>query len=164
VRILLACLAALLAGCASHATVEHAKFGGTTGAVVDLSMPSLEGGDMSFAQFRGKIAVVHFIDVGSLAAQLDLEDERKLRGDPGVALVEVALDVSGYKLVQPWANGAGVDWPVMLATDELRAGSTPFGAVNYTPTTVILDKDGRIAWAHVGAMPRGLLARVVKSL
>jgi hypothetical protein len=155
-------VALLLVAC-PHATVDRVAITATPGALVDLTLPSLEGGEMAFAQFRGKIVVVHFIVASSLAAQMDLEQERKVRG-PGVELVEIALDVAGYELVGPWARGAGVDWPVLLASDEIRAGTSVFGDVHYTPTTMVLDREGRIVWGHVGGLPRGALAQVIKSL
>lgn len=137
------------------------------GEVVDLVLPLLDGGEVAFPAMRGKVVVVHFFATWSVASDSDLTELRAVReavGD-GVALVSIALDKDGYKLVAPWRDAEGVDWLVALTTPEIVSGQSVFGDVMAAvPATVLLDADGAVAWAHRGPLPPGELTRRVTAL
>jgi peroxiredoxin len=135
------------------------------GREVDLTLPSLDGDEVNLAQLRGKPVVVHFSTTGSLAAQVDIEELRRVRTDRrGLQVVEVALDPTQPRLIRAWADASRIDWLVLLAAPGVVSGATAFGPVQITPTTFLLDAQGRIVWGHEGGLPRGALARVLAEL
>lgn len=135
------------------------------GRQVALVLPSVDGDDIDLGSYRGRPMVVHFSTTGSLEAQLDVEQLRKVRaGRRDLALVEVALDPTKPKLIRIWADASGIDWPVLLPTPGLIGGDSPFGPIRVTPTTYVVDRAGRIIWGREGGLPRGALAGVVDGL
>jgi hypothetical protein len=136
------------------------------GRVVDLSLPSLDGDAVELASLRGRPTVVHFSTTGSLAAQLDIDELRRARAARPRAfeVVEVALDPTQPRLIRAWADASGIDWLVLLAVPGLVAGGTAFGPLQVTPTTFLLDADGRVVWGHEGGLPRGALVKVIGEL
>src|SRR5262249_59486891 len=62
------------------------------GRHVDLTLPSLDGDEVNFACFRGRPVVVHFSTTGSLLAQVDLEELRRVSAARrSLQVVEVTL-------------------------------------------------------------------------
>jgi hypothetical protein len=146
-------------------TPEPRPTAGIIGRQVELTLPSLDGDAVSFASLRGKPAVVHFSTTGSLEAQVDVDELRRLRGARrDVQVVEVALDPTQPRLIRAWADASAIDWTVLLATPGLVAGGSAFGPIRVTPTTFLLDADGRIVWGREGYLPRGALAKVLAEL
>ena len=65
--------------------------------------------------------------------------------------VMVALqEAKDRELVEVFAQGLTVTFPVALADQEVIQGGGPFGALRAVPTTVILDRAARMVWRHVG--------------
>jgi len=134
---------------------------------VSLALPSLDGGELELASFRGRVLVVHFFTTWSLAAQVDLSELKSVRKNqaPGtLEVVGVGLDPDGPKLLRPWRKAMEVDFPVVLASEELTKGETVFRRIQVVPTTIVVDGAGRIAWRHEGGLEAGQLARVVHNV
>ena len=135
------------------------------GREVSLTLPSLDGDDFDLASLRGKPVVVHFSTTGSLAAQADVEELRRVRSARrDLQVVEVALDPTEPRLIRAWADASAIDWLVLLPTPGLVGGASAFGPIHVTPTTFLLDRDARIVWGREGGLPRGALARVLGEL
>jgi hypothetical protein len=153
---LLICL--LLAACGARTTPPPYRAGET----VYLTLPALDGGEVSFESWRGRPVLVHFMTTWSLAAQVDLEELRAAqKAVPDLVLVEISLD-ENYRLIDAWRAGAGVDWTILLPIPALLEGGTPLGKPTTVPTTVLVGRDGTVRWGHIGGLPAGTLARVVK--
>jgi AhpC/TSA family protein len=162
----LAIIVACLTGAAScgHAAAPGPALPGTLGTQVELFLPTADGGGVRFADLRGRPVIVHFVTTWSMAAQVDLDELRRVRTSyPQVVLLEVALDPQ-RRVVVPWVRAAGIDWAVALPVPELTAGETAFGLVKVVPTTFVVDARGRIAWRRVEGLRRGELEAVLHSL
>ncbi len=132
---------------------------------VSIALDDVDGGRVSFADFRGKIVVVHFFATWSLAAFADVEEIRALRREfPHTEVVGVGLDPNGAVLLAPWRETSAVDWWVVTPDAATSAGDTPFGKVVVVPTTFLLDGGGRIIWHKVGQLAPGELAGKVRDL
>lgn len=53
-------------------------------------------------------------------------------------------------LVEAYCKTLGVEFPVALGEPAMTTASGPFGEIPAVPTTVILDREGRIVWKHTG--------------
>jgi peroxiredoxin len=164
--ILIQLLAVTVVACASRPVVVEERRGPSViGRQVDLRLPSLDGDEVDLAQLRGKPLVVHFSTTGSLNSQIDVEELRRVRAARrGLQVVEIALDPTPPRLIRAWADASKIDWLVLLAAPGLVSGATAFGPLQVTPTTFLLDAQGKIVWGHEGGLPRGALAKVLGEL
>jgi hypothetical protein len=116
-----------------------------TGPVLDLTLPAVDGGDISLAAHRGKIVVLHIFTTWSLAAQAEVDALSAADKADDVVVIGVALDPEGRMLVAPWRNGADVHYLIALADEPTRAGASPLGPLPAVPITIVVDKTGRLA-------------------
>ncbi|HVK72018.1 MAG TPA: TlpA disulfide reductase family protein [Kofleriaceae bacterium] len=117
---------------------------GATGAPIAMVLPALDGGSLDLASLRGQIVVLHVFTTWSLAAQAEVDALRAADQRPDVTVVGVALDPEGHLLVAPWRNASEVRYLIGLADDAVRAGKSPLGPLPSVPTTIVLDRAGRI--------------------
>lgn len=155
-----ATLALALAACGgggSHEVVHG-------GALVTLTLPSADGGEVDFSRLRGRLVVVHVFATWSLAAQADVEQLDDVFAGNAVAVVGVAVDLMPATVVPPWQRGSGARYPIALADDAVRGGGSVLGAVDRVPMTIILDRAGAIVRRHVGPLAAGELAKWLRDL
>ncbi len=160
-----ALLAVVVVGVAACGAAQRPAADPTLGTSVDLVLPSVDGGEVDLARYRGRPLVIHLASTSSLDVQSDIEELRRAREHRrDVALVEIVFDQGATRLAAPWANASGIDWSVLLPTAEVRSGASPLGPIRVVPTTFLVDAGGRIAGRWEGALPRGRLAAALESI
>ena len=158
-RLLAAALAAGLAAGACHGPAPVAP----RSAPIALTVPALDGGELELSRLRGKVVVLHVFTTWSLAAQVDVEQLQAADQADDVEVVGLALDADGRPLVAPWRAAGQVRYLLVLATDEIRAGTSALGPLPEVPTTLVLDREGRITARVERQLQPGELARLVAS-
>ena len=61
------------------------------------------------------------------------------------------MDEDGWTSAKPFINEKHVNYPVMIGTNDI-AGA--YGGLEAIPTTLIIDRSGRIAARHLGLCRR----------
>ncbi len=112
-------------------------------SAIELTLPALDGGEVSLASHRGKVVVLHVFTTWSLDALADNDALAAADADPDVVVIGIALDQEGHALVSPWRSGAGVRYLVALADDTVRTGASPLGPLPAVPVTLVIDRRGR---------------------
>jgi peroxiredoxin len=116
----------------------------------DFSVPTLEGGRLGLADFRGRVVLLNFWAtwcppcVTELPAMERLHQRHLARG---FTVLAVSLDTLGAPAVAAFVRERGLTFPVGLdpASDVARA----YG-VRALPTTALLDRQGRALGVAVG--------------
>lgn len=150
------------AGCGSRAaSPAEAPPGASTVALrppVDFEFDSLDDCPVSAQSMRGKPAVIALVTTGSLPAQaqVDFLVAMAKRDADSVNYAVVALEPrENRELVEMYRKSLSVTFPIAMADPKALAGASLFGDASTVPVTVVLDRDGRVAWRAEG--------RVVKS-
>jgi thiol-disulfide isomerase/thioredoxin len=106
------------------------------------------GGELDLAASRGDVVVLNFwaswcppcrAEAPVLARAHD-----RLQREGGARLVGLAMDARSI----PFANRLGMTYPQALATQEIAQSYR----VEMLPTTVVIDRAGRVAWSYVGEL------------
>lgn len=106
------------------------------------------GGELDLAASRGDVVVLNFwaswcppcrAEAPVLARAHD-----RLQREGGARLVGLAMDARSL----PFANRLGMTYPQALATQEIAQSYR----VEMLPTTVVIDRAGRVAWSYVGEL------------
>ena len=148
----LASLALALAacGCAHTRSLSDAL------AEIDTSqfaLPTDRGDTYALAEHRGKVVVLEFFTTWCVPCLAEVNQLEKLKQRfPGLEVAGVALDLDAARTLPSFRLATGVDFPLLLADEDTRNGSGPFGRVPQLPTTAIVDSRGVVCSAFTGLL------------
>ena len=129
----------------------------------DFTRVGSSGKLVTLSSFRGKVVLLNFWATwcGPCAVEMPwfAEFQRTYQSE-GFAVVGVSLDEDGWKSVRPFLEQRNVDYAVVVGDDEL-AGL--YGNVNALPTTLIIDRFGRIASTHIGLVEKSEYEKAIQA-
>lgn len=149
-------LAALLALAACGTGEEGGAGGGARPEpepAPGFSLPDLAGETVSLESLRGRPVLIDFWATWCPPCKRQipvLNAFRKAHADDAVAVLGIAVDAGGRKIVAPFAEEQGIDYRVLLGDERL---AQRYGAAGY-PTLFVLDARGRIVHRHAGVASR----------
>ncbi len=129
--------------------------------VPNISMPTLEGGHWSLKEHKGEVVVLNFWATWCEPCRTEVPYLIKLRGKlggKGLAVAGITLD-EGTDVVKKFVAEYKVDYPILIPP----AGS-PWTKLDSTPTTLVIDREGRLAEKYIGAVPEEQLRRDIEKL
>ena len=118
-----------------------------------------DGQPFHLAEQRGQLTILHLFTTWAASAQEDVMQLKRV-----VARVQVfgiLVDPEGQRLIDAWQRGSGATWPIAFVTPE--AAEAYLGA-KMIPTTLLLDRDGKVAWRRDGPLAPGELERAVEQV
>jgi peroxiredoxin len=127
----------------------------------DFTLQDLSGKGFGLKDLRGTIVVLNFWASWckpcqeELAAIQKLHDELASRG-----VVFVGIDDENPETVKGFATARGYTFPMLLDTEQ--AVHQLYGA-RWAPTTVVINRKGKIADLYIGAGGEAQLRRALKS-
>ncbi len=136
-------------------------------AAPQVTLPSARpaGASLDLASLKGDVVVLHFWATWCPPCRAEFPEFAKYaasaRGEKGVVVVPVSVDNSKAPVGQ-FLNGVKGTFPVYMDSGNLASDL----GVSAIPTTIILDKKGRVAWVHQGASSwsKGGVPSIVKEL
>lgn len=117
-----------------------------------FALHDLRGRRVALTLFRGSPLLLHFWAVGCTTCAGEYPDfSRAVRAYTAKGLRVVAVDAWGESqpLVQDWQNSHHL--PATLLVDPSQAVPSMYSGT-HTPTTYLIDRAGRVAYAHTGPL------------
>ena len=117
----------------------------------DFKLTDLAGKQQSLSQYRGKVVLVNFWAtscVPCVAEMPKLVEAWRRYAPRGFETVAVAMNYDPPNAVAEFAQRHAL--PFRVALDADGAVAAAFGHVSVTPTTYLLDRQGRIVTRYVG--------------
>ncbi len=114
-------------------------------------------------KLRGKVVLLNFWETTCGPCKLEIpwliEYENKYRGK-GLSVLGVALDEDGWKSVKPFARRAKLNYSIMIGNGTFIARYR----LEALPTTLLIDRQGKVAVTHVGLLDRARFDREIRAL
>jgi hypothetical protein len=138
-----------------------------SGPPLSFAYDTLDGKALSSETTTGRFTVIGFITTYDLASQAEV---RFLAGlgrahAPRVNVAALVLEPRDNRpLVEAFVTSLGIWFPVALADAETIAGRGPFADLHHVPSVIILDKQGREAFRHVGLIEQNELDGALRAL
>jgi thiol-disulfide isomerase/thioredoxin len=161
---LVAVLAVVGAGCKHKASAA----GGPTQVV----MKSLDGKDVTVAQYQGNVVLVNFWATWCEPCKIEIPELIQLQekySPKGFTILGVAMDDDGKSVVAPFVRtkrydiGGGkevpMNYPILLGNDDV---ANKFGGLLGYPTTVLFDKNGKEIHRTTGAIAYDEYAKLIE--
>jgi thiol-disulfide isomerase/thioredoxin len=123
-------------------------------AMPELVMTQLDGGTWRTADHRGQVVLMNYWATWCEPCWEETPGLIRLSremGPKGLAVVGVAIDEGGREKVQKFVEVFRVPYPVVMPE---KLSQVEYGLAG-VPTTILLDKQGRVAKTYVGAVRRG---------
>jgi cytochrome c biogenesis protein CcmG/thiol:disulfide interchange protein DsbE len=116
----------------------------------DFTLKDSNGATVRLSDYRGKVVLLDFWATWCMPCQVELpwfmEFEQTLK-QKGFAVVGVSMDEDGWDVVKPYLQKRKINYRILLGDDHT---AQLYGGVDALPTTVLLDRQGRIAAVHKG--------------
>lgn len=158
----LACLSMALAGCAtSRATLQGSALRG-------MVLSDVERRPFALGDGRGQVRLIHFFATWCFPCLIETPVLNRLAREfspCGLSVVGIGMDLEGAAVLAPFAEMNALEFPVLVPSDSMRAGDSPFGHIRQLPTTFLFDRAGRAIEVWEGpAEPAKLRALLLKHL
>ncbi len=116
----------------------------------DFTLTSTDGKPIKLSDYRGKVVVLDFWATWCPPCKAEIPDFIKLYSkykDDGFQMLGVSLDQGGLKDVVPFMKDHGINYPIVLGTDEVVSA---YGGIRGIPTTFVIDKKGYVRESFEG--------------
>lgn len=144
---LLTLLAYCALACASSATPVPARRPMVSAAPVHFSFVDPSGTPVSSESTQGRVTLVALVTTYDWASQFVLRRVNQALGSyvPRINAFAVILEPPSYAVLAPaFSNSLGLHFPVVMADHASLGGGGVFGPIDYVPTVLVLDQEGRI--------------------
>lgn len=138
-------LAALWAGCSGETAPQRPD----SRAAPNFTLPKVEGGELSFAAYRGQVVLLDFWATWCAPCRAGIPHHVKLQekyGARGFAVLGLSLDKNPEDVTE-FLSRETVNFPMAYLDDPTRQA---FGGVPTIPYSVLIDRSGRIRQKKVG--------------
>jgi peroxiredoxin len=134
----------------------------------DFQVTDLNGKSISLADYKGKVLFLNFWATWCPPCRAEIPDFVEVYGQnktKGFEIVGISLDTKGKDTVVAFVEKYKINYPIVLesrkATEKIIADYEPG---QYIPTTIVIDKQGRIRGKQVGQMDKEMLLKYFNQL
>ncbi|HYV03454.1 MAG TPA: redoxin domain-containing protein, partial [Blastocatellia bacterium] len=142
----------------SKSPVADAASGSSSEPAPSINFALLSGGTLALDSLRGKVVIVDFWATWCVPclSEIPMFNELKREYQPrGVEVIAISLDEEGATKVKPFLKAHPMDYTQVIG-DQSTAGAFNVSA-DTLPVTLLIDKQERIRFRHVGIVKKDLL-------
>lgn len=133
-----------------------------------FELPGLDGKPVKLDSFKGKVTIVDVWGTWCPPCRMEIPHFVALRDnykDKGLEIVginyERAPKGKEKDLIEPFVKETGINYTLVLGDDKTQEQIPDFSGY---PTTLFLDREGKVRYKHTGYAPYEVLEYIVKTL
>jgi thiol-disulfide isomerase/thioredoxin len=115
-----------------------------------VSVTTLDGDRIALRDLRGKVVLVNFWATWCAPCRMEMPSFQRVYDDlrdDGFVVLGIATDRGDGSAVRRFVSERDIRYPVARTTPEIDAA---FGGIGTIPTSVLIDREGRIRHTVVG--------------
>jgi len=129
----------------------------------DFTLPTANGASVRLSRYHGKVVLLDFWATWCHGCKTEIpwymEFSRKYKKS-GLAVIGVAMDDEGWKLVKPFISEKKMNYPVVVGNEDLAKRYS----VSEMPVTLLIDRQGKIALSHTGVVDKDAFESELRAL
>jgi thiol-disulfide isomerase/thioredoxin len=128
-----------------------------------FSVVGLDGKPVALEALRGKVVLLNFWATWCKPCRAEIPDLIALQnGYAGkLQIIGLSTDDESPETVREFVRETGINYPVAMATDKIRA---LYGGVPALPTSFLVDPQGRVVQKHTGLRDPALYETEIRAL
>jgi cytochrome c biogenesis protein CcmG/thiol:disulfide interchange protein DsbE len=129
----------------------------------DFSLKDLEGNNVTLADYKGKVVFLNFWATWCPPCRQEIPDFIKAyekHKDNGLVILGVAVS-DRENSVRSFVEKNKISYPVAMGDEKIVQDYEPG---QYIPTTIVIDRNGKIHDKHVGVMDMSQVEKIFKEL
>jgi peroxiredoxin len=148
--------------------IQRAHSQGNYPQAPDFKLTDINGKTISLSDYKGKVLFLNFWATWCPPCRAEIPDFVEAYGQEkakGLEILGVSLDTKGKDVVAAFVEKYKINYPIVLETrktTEQLVGDYEPG--QYIPTTIVIDKQGRIRDKKVGQMEKQELLKYFNQL
>lgn len=130
----------------------------------DFLLTDSSGRSLRLSGFRGKVVLLNFWATWCNPCRVEIPwfiDFQRRYGSRGFSAIGVSLDDDGWNTVRPYTSKHGINYPIVLGGEQVAQA---YGGLESLPTTLIIDRNGRVAATHVGLVSKSVYEKDIESV
>ena len=128
----------------------------------DFSLESLEGKTMRLSDFRGKAVLLNFWATWCGPCKIEMPwfvELQQKYGSQGLQVVGVAMDDASKEDIAKFAQGMGVNYPVLIGKEAV---GDSYGGIPALPETFFIGRDGKVVDKILGLRGKAEIEDAIK--
>ncbi len=130
----------------------------------DFTLNDSGGSPVKLSAYKGNVVLLDFWATWCTGCKVEIpwyvEFQNKYRND-GLIAIGVSMDDDGWKSVKPFLEEHKLNYPVVIANQEL---TSRYGGLPSLPVTLLIDRDGKIAESHAGMVDKDVFEKKINTL
>ena len=138
-----------------------------SGPPLHFAFETLDGKPLTSESLRGRITVLAFLTTYDFPSQAEARFLSSIahRHAPRLNAAALILEAAeNLPLAQAFTSALALPYPVALADSATIAGEGAFSGLHHVPSIVILDREGREAYRHVGLIEEAALDQAIRAV
>jgi cytochrome c biogenesis protein CcmG/thiol:disulfide interchange protein DsbE len=129
----------------------------------DFTLTDANGAPVTLSGYRGRVVLLDFWATWCTGCKVEIPwyvEFQKKYARRGLTSIGVAMDEEGWEKVKPYLDEHPIGYPIVLGNPALVM---PYQIENM-PVTLLIDRHGRIADAHVGMVVKATWEKEIRRL
>jgi peroxiredoxin len=128
-----------------------------------FALTDANGAPITLSRYKGRVVLLDFWATWCTGCKVEIPwymEFQKKYAKQGLASIGVAMDEEGWEKVRPYLQVHPINYPIVLGVPDLEK---PY-QIESLPVTLLIDRHGRIADAHVGMVVKDTWEKEIRQL